>query len=724
MNRNATSPHSRSNGRDRSQPAVDVFGWLVFSQRVMQQRLPKDVYRRLLRVVQQSDPLALDAGIADTVASAMKDWAIENGATHYTHWFQPLTGLTAEKHDSFIIPDGRGGAITEFSGEKLIRGEPDASSFPSGGLRATFEARGYTIWDATSPPFLYPGPTGYTLCIPTAFVSWSGEALDKKTPLLRSMDAVSRQALRILRFFEADAGVSCVLPTIGAEQEYFLVDQELYRSRPDLMICERTLFGAQPPKDQQLEDHYFGSIPQRALAFMEDVDRELFELGVPVATRHNEVSPCQFEIAPLFENANLATDHQMLMMETLHRVAGRHDLVAILHEKPFAGVNGSGKHANWSLATDTGVNLLDPRDETHINLQFLVFCVAMLRAVDLHAPLVRAAVARAGNDHRLGANEAPPAIISVFLGDMLTDIMEQIEAGKLTETKRGGTIDLGARTLPQIPRDTGDRNRTSPFAFTGNKFEFRSVGASSSIAWPVTVLNTIVADSLDHIATELEKAAGAEATLRRKQTVTKALLRTLIKTHKRIIFNGDGYSGAWLKEAEKRGLPHFRTTVEALPEMVSPEATAAFRNHNVLTASELKSRFTVYLEQYTTTLQIEADTTLQIARTQIVPAALTHQTNLADAVMSTQGAGFSASGAESLLGVHIKRVDRLLAAIDELEEANANIARQHGLKCAQNIRDHVIPAMQRLREAADELEQHIADDLWPLPRYSELLRME
>lgn len=722
MNPSTAAVSGANKPRDRSQPILEIFGKLVFSQQVMQQRLTKEVYRRLLSVMHESEQL--DAGIADTVANAMKDWAMEHGATHYTHWFQPLTGLTAEKHDAFILPDGRGGALTEFSAERLIRGESDASSFPSGGLRATFEARGYTIWDASSPPFLYPGPAGYTLCIPTAFVSWSGEALDKKTPLLRSMDAVSAQAMRILRFFNSDAGVTRVLPTVGAEQEYFLVDRELYQNRPDLMICERTLFGAQPPKGQQLEDHYFGSIPQRALAFMEDVDRELYELGVPVATRHNEVSPGQFEIAPHFENANISTDHQMLMMETLKRLARRHGLAAILHEKPFAGVNGSGKHANWSLATDTGVNLFDPRDETHTNLQFLVFCIAMLRAVDLHAPLIRAAVARAGNDHRLGANEAPPAIISVFLGDMLTDIMEQMEAGKLNSTKQSGTIDLGAKTLPQIPRDTGDRNRTSPFAFTGNKFEFRSVGASSSIAWPVTVLNTIMADSLRHIADELEQAAGPDATPRRKQTITRSLLRTLIKEHKRVIFNGDGYSQAWRKEAEARGLPHLRTTVDALPHMVSKQASAIFREHKVLSAGELQSRFNVYLEQYNTTIRIEADTMLHIARTQILPAALTHQSNLADVVVSTQSAGFDADGPESLLRAHIERVSHLLAAIDELSKAVEENAKLHGLKCAEAIRDIVLPAMTSLRQSADELEQHTADDLWPLPTYFELLTLD
>ncbi len=487
-----------------------VYGTDVFSRRVMRQRLPKEVFKSLIRTIDAGEPL--DAQVADVVAATMKDWAIENGATHFTHWFQPLTGLTAEKHDSLVSPDGSGGVIFNFSGAELVQGEPDASSFPSGGLRATFEARGYTAWDPTSPAFLVRGENNVTLCIPTAFVSWTGEALDTKIPLLRSMEALSKQALRILKLFGTDAGVNRVITTVGPEQEYFLVDRELFFQRPDLMTCERTLFGARPPKGQQLEDHYFGTIPARVLKFMSDAELELYRLGVPVKTRHNEVAPGQYEIAPLFEVSHIASDHQMLLMETLKRVAQRHGLAALMHEKPFAGVNGSGKHNNWSMASDTGVNLLDPQDETHTNLQFVVFLVSVIRAVDLHADLLRACIASAANDHRLGANEAPPAIISIFLGDMLSDILAQVEQGLPKRTLKGGVIDLGARSLPQLPRHSGDRNRTSPFAFTGNKFEFRAVGSSQSIAWPNTVLNTIVAESLDHVATELEKALGDKPT--------------------------------------------------------------------------------------------------------------------------------------------------------------------------------------------------------------------
>src|SRR4051794_22051423 len=507
-----------------------IFGSDVFSRTMMRQRLPKEVYRSLLRTIDRGEPL--DPAVADVVAASMKDWAIENGATHYTHWFQPLTGLTAEKHDSLAAPDGNGGVVFNFSGSELVQGEPDASSFPSGGIRATFEARGYTAWDATSPAFLMRGDNNVTLCIPTAFVSWTGEALDTKIPLLRSVEALSKQALRILKMFGTDQGVSRIVTTVGPEQEYFLVDRELYYKRPDLLTCERTLFGAKPPKGQQLEDHYFGTIPPRVLAFMAEAERELYRLGVPVKTRHNEVAPGQYEIAPLFETSHLASDHQMILMETLKRIAPRFDLKVLLHEKPFSGVNGSGKHNNWSMATDTGVNLLDPQDDTHTNVQFLVFLVSVIRAVDIHADLLRAAIASAANDHRLGANEAPPAIISIFLGDMLSDILLQIESGSPKRTLQGGTLDLGAKTLPQLPRHSGDRNRTSPFAFTGNKFEFRAVGSSASIAWPNTVLNTIVAESLDYVAGELEKAVGRNGGPEKTQKAALPLLKQLLKQHK------------------------------------------------------------------------------------------------------------------------------------------------------------------------------------------------
>src|SRR5512138_1100587 len=499
----------------------------------MRQRLPKEVYRSLLRTIDQGEPL--DPAVADVVAASMKDWAIENGASHYTHWFQPLTGQTAEKHDSLAAPDGSGGVVFNFSGSELVQGEPDASSFPSGGLRATFEARGYTAWDATSPAFLMRGDNNVTLCIPTAFVSWTGEALDTKIPLLRSVEALSAQALRVLRIFGTDKGVRRVYTTVGPEQEYFLVDRELYFKRPDLVTSERTLFGAKPPKGQQLEDHYFGTIPPRVLAFMSESERELYKLGVPVKTRHNEVAPGQYEIAPLFEARHIASDHQMLMMETLKRVAPRYGLQAILHEKPFAGVNGSGKHNNWSMSTDTGTNLLNPGDNPHANAQFLVFCCAVIRAVDKYADLLRLSVASAANDHRLGANEAPPAIISIFLGDQLNDIIEQIEKGGAKSTKQGGLFETGVSVLPKLPKDAGDRNRTSPFAFTGNKFEFRAVGGSQNIAGPNTVLNTIVAESLDYVATQLEQATKSGKDLNK---AIQELLPNIIKESKKVIFNG------------------------------------------------------------------------------------------------------------------------------------------------------------------------------------------
>ncbi len=581
----------------------EIFGRDTFSRTVMRQRLPKEVYRSLLRTIDQGDPL--DPAVADVVAASMKDWAIENGASHYTHWFQPLTGQTAEKHDSLAAPDGNGGVVFNFSGSELVQGEPDASSFPSGGLRATFEARGYTAWDATSPAFLMRGDNNVTLCIPTAFVSWTGEALDTKIPLLRSVEALSQQAMRVLKIFGTDEGVRRVYTTVGPEQEYFLVDRELYFKRPDLVTCERTLFGAKPPKGQQLEDHYFGTIPPRVLAFMSEAEAELYRLGVPVKTRHNEVAPGQYEIAPLFEPSHIASDHQMLIMETLKRVAPRYGLQALLHEKPFAGVNGSGKHNNWSMSTDTGVNLLDPRDDTHTNMQFLVFLVATIRAVDTHADLLRASIASAANDHRLGANEAPPAIISIFLGKMLTDILEQVEKGLPKRTIRGGTLDLGARTLPMLPRHSGDRNRTSPFAFTGNKFEFRAVGSTASIAWPNTVLNTIVAESLDYVAGQLEKAVGANPTPARLQQGVLTVLKRLIKEHKRVIFDGDNYSEEWHTEAERRGLPNLKDSVEAFQVLKARKNSDLFKKYGVLNKSEYDSRIHIAIEKYVKQLGIE-----------------------------------------------------------------------------------------------------------------------
>ncbi len=695
-----------------------LFNRDVFTRAVMRQRLPKDVFKRLIRTIDLGE--ALDHSVADVVAAAMKDWAIENGATHYTHWFQPLTGSTAEKHDSLIAPDGMGGVIFNFSGSELIQSEPDASSFPSGGLRATFEARGYTAWDVTSPAFLIRGSNNVTLVIPTAFVSWTGEALDTKIPLLRSMEALSHQAMRILKIFGTDKGVTRVFTTVGPEQEYFLVDRELYFKRSDLVIAERSLFGAKPPKGQQLEDHYFGTIPARVLAFMAESERELYALGVPVKTRHNEVAPGQYEIAPLFEMSQLASDHQMLTMETLKRVAIRHGLVALLHEKPFAGVNGSGKHNNWSMSTDAGHNLLDPQDETHTNMQFLVFLCAVIRAVDVHADLLRASIAAAGNDHRLGANEAPPAIISIFLGDMLQDILDQVEKGQLKRTLKGGTIDLGARTLPMLPRHSGDRNRTSPFAFTGNKFEFRAVGSSQSIAWPNTVLNTIAAESLDYVATELERAVGKNPSPAKVQASAMALLKKLVKQHKRVIFNGDGYSNEWHEEADTRGLPHLRDTVDALGALKARKNVDLFKKYGVLNKSEFDSRTAISYEKYIKQLTIEAETMITIGRTQILPAALQNQSRIAGAVATTEAAGVKCNDTLAALGEFVNLVSRFREALGTLEKVVAHHD-EDPVKHASWIRDKVKPAMSDLRTYADAIETQVAADLWPLPTYRELL---
>ena len=704
---------------DPANSRVDgIFGVDVFSRRVMRQRLPKEVFKSLVRTIDQGEPL--DPRMADVVAAAMKDWAIERGATHYTHWFQPLTGLTAEKHDSLIAPDGQGGVVFNFSGSELVQGEPDASSFPSGGLRATFEARGYTAWDPTSPTFLMRGDNSVTLCIPTAFVSWTGEALDTKIPLLRSMEALSNQAMRILRVFGTDAGVNRVITTVGPEQEYFLVDRELYFERPDLVTSERTLFGARPPKGQQLEDHYFGTIPQRVLAFMSAAETELYRLGVPVKTRHNEVAPGQYEIAPLFENSHIASDHQMVMMETLKRVAPRFGLACLLHEKPFAGVNGSGKHNNWSMSTDTGVNLLDPQDETHTNMQFLVFLCAVIRAVDVHADLLRATIASAGNDHRLGANEAPPAIISIFLGSMLSDILEQVAKGLPKRTLQGGTIDLGARSLPQLPRHSGDRNRTSPFAFTGNKFEFRAVGSSASIAWPNTVLNTIVAESLDHFAGQLEKAVGTRPTAAKLQKAVMTVLQKTIKDHKRVIFDGDGYSAEWPKEAKRRGLPIMQTSVDAFPILSSKKTVDLFKKYGVLTKPEVESRAHIAIEKYVKQLQIEAETMVSMARGMFLPAALQHQTLLAETVAATDAAGVEVEDTRKALQDFVGMVTRLRKAIAGVEKS---LTHHDGdvMKHARQINDEVRPAMDELRSVVDALELNVQADLWPLPTYREML---
>jgi glutamine synthetase len=693
--------------------AAGKFGSLVFNDEVQQARLPKPVYHALRRTVTQGEPL--DLSIADEIAKAMKDWAVEHGATHYTHWFQPLTGITAEKHDSFLSPTGDGRAVIEFSGKELIKGEPDASSFPSGGMRSTFEARGYTAWDPTSPPWLLYSGNAVTLVIPTAFVSWTGETLDKKTPLLRSMNALSKQAVRVLKMFGSTA--TRVTTTCGPEQEYFLIDQFFYLSRPDLINAGRTLFGAKPPKGQELEDQYFGAIADRAMAFMSDVETELYKIGVPVKTRHNEVAPSQYEIAPVFENANLATDHQMMTMETMRRTAPKYGLACLLHEKPFAGVNGSGKHLNWSMSDDEGNNLLTPGKNTHDNLQFLVFCTAVLRAVNKWQGLLRASIASAGNDHRLGANEAPPAILSVFLGDMLTDIFEQIEKGGAKSTKAGGELDTGVSILPKLPRDAGDRNRTSPFAFTGNKFEFRAVGSNASIAYPNIALNIAVTESLDYMATELEKLMKGGKTI---EKAVAELLPKVIKENKRIIFNGNGYSKEWEKEAAKRGLLNQKNTVDALPQIVAKEVIAIFEKYKVLNERELHARYEILLEQFNKTVNIEGQLMVLIANRYILPAAFEYQRQVAASVAAVKQAGGKSVEGKKMLDRLTKTVDSVKRLADKLEhilEHEGGSAEKH----AKYFRDAVRPAMESLRESADTLELMMPHEMWPLATYREML---
>ena len=693
--------------------ATDVFGSLTFNDEVQKARLPKPVYQALRRTITVGEPL--DPSIADVVASALRDWAMEHGATHYTHWFQPLTGITAEKHDSFLSPGPAGKAVAEFSGKELIKGEPDASSFPSGGMRSTFEARGYTAWDPTSPPWLLKNPNGTTLVIPTAFVSWTGDALDKKTPLLRSQEALSVQALRILRLFGSIA--RRVTTTCGPEQEYFLIDRHFYFNRPDLINAGRTLFGARPPKGQEMEDQYFGHIPERVLAFMMEVETDLYKCGVPVKTRHNEVAPSQYEIAPVFENANVATDHQMMVMETLKRIAPKYGLTCLLHEKPFAGVNGSGKHLNWSMSDEFGNNLLNPGDTPHDNLQFLVFCAAVLRAVDRWQGLLRASIASAGNDHRLGANEAPPAIISVFLGSVLTDLFDQIEAKKVADAKKGGELDTGVSFLPKLPRDAGDRNRTSPFAFTGNKFEFRAVSSGQSIAMPNICLNVAVADAMDSIATELEAAVAKG---KKAEVAAWELLPSIVKEHKRIIFNGNNYSEEWQTEAAQRGLLNLRNTVDALPELVKPAVLKVFEKHKVLNERELKARCEINYEAYNKTINIEAQLMVLIANRYIMPAALDYQRQVAEGIAAVKAAGSNGSQPRKLL-------DRLSTLIDDLKGKADSLAHKlehtdgNAEEHAKHMRDAVVPLMGELRDAGDALEVLVPHGAWPLPTYREML---
>ncbi|WP_354701188.1 Glutamine synthetase [Paraconexibacter sp. AEG42_29] len=692
---------------DLTAPGGIEFGENVFSLAVQRARLPKHTFKALQASLAAGS--ALEATLADTVAQAMREWAMEKGATHYTHWFQPLTNLTAEKHDGFFEPVGDGTALADFSGKELIQGEPDASSFPSGGLRATFEARGYTAWDPTSPAFIIENPNGALLCIPTAFVSWTGEALDHKIPLLRSMDALSNAAVKALNLL-GDHSAARVFTTIGPEQEYFLIDEQYYFERPDLYTTGRTLFGANPPKGQELDEHYFGSIPERVLAYMMEVEAELTKLGIPIKTRHNEVAPAQYELAPMFESSNISSDHQQLTMQVLQSTARNYGLVCLLHEKPFAGLNGSGKHNNWSMGTDTGVNLLKPGETPETNAQFLFFCAAVIKAVNKHQALLRASVANAGQDHRLGANEAPPAIISIFLGKELENAFEMVATGKGTALKKG-LLSLGTEVLPVLPKDGGDRNRTSPFAFTGNRFEFRAVGSSMSLGFVNTVLNTIAAEALDELSTQLAKELKTA-----KGDVFKAvsaIVKSVWEDDNAIIFDGDGYSDAWHKEAEKRGLLNLPTTPDALPAIISKSTIDAFKKYKVLSKRELESRYEVFVEQYSSKLNIEAETTYTMARTLILPAALQHVALLNDA---GEGAGITRLKTE-LAAI----VDTLVEDIFALEKANDHNGPHGGVKHASYMRDVVIPAMNSVRASADKLERIVADDFWPIPKYSEML---
>ncbi|MCG3175820.1 MAG: Glutamine synthetase [Candidatus Omnitrophica bacterium] len=709
---NGDSAHKNKPSKDAGNP-TKVFGSNVFNDRTMKERLPKDTYRALRETIESGKPLTLE--VANVVANAMKDWAIEKGATHYTHWFQPLTGRTAEKHDSFISPTSDGGVVMEFSGKQLIQGEPDASSFPSGGLRATFEARGYTAWDCTSPAFLKEdGQGNVTLCIPTAFCSYTGEALDKKTPLLRSMEAVSRQAVRVLRAL-GNTTARRVTATVGPEQEYFLIDKKYYDQRLDLITSGRTLFGAPAPKGQELEDQYFGAIKDRIAAFMRDLDFELWKMGVSAKTKHNEVAPAQFELAPIFSTTNIAADHNQLVMETMQKVALRHDLVCLLYEKPFAGVNGSGKHNNWSLATDDGQNLLEPGKTPHDNEQFLVFLSALIIAVDRHAGKLRAGAANPGNDLRLGANEAPPAIISIFMGEELTDILETLAKGKKASGKGQHYLHIGVDSLPALPKDNTDRNRTSPFAFTGNKFEFRMVPSSASISGANTILNTIVAESLDEIATRLEKAKDVN-----KEAA--AIVREAVNKHGRIIFNGNNYSDEWVKEAKKRGIPNIRSTVDALAEMASHEAVKLFEKYKVLSEKELHSRYDIYLEQYAKHINIEAQAAIQMVKTQYLPSVIRYTGDLAGAIANLKSVSAPVSVQKELLTQISVLLDSAKNKLGDLEEALRKAQAVSDVRAkAVAYRDKVFTAQAALRADIDQLETIVPGSYWPVPTYAEML---
>jgi glutamine synthetase len=705
-----------TNGHINSAPkdVEEIFGSLTFNMDEMKKRLPKEAYNAIVATVEQGK--AIDASIADIVALAMKEWAVEHGATHFTHWFQPLTGSTAEKHDSFITPNAGGGAIARFSGKELIQGEPDASSFPSGGIRATFEARGYTAWDPSSPAFIMKNPKGATLCIPTAFASWTGEALDHKIPLLRSMEAVSTAALRALKLFGVNA--SKVYSTVGAEQEYFLILEEFAYSRPDLLLTGRTLFGAKPPRGQELEDHYFGSIPDRVLAYMTDVEEELYKLGVPVKTRHNEVAPAQYEIAPIFENTNVAADHQQLTMQVLRSTARKYGLYCILHEKPFAGVNGSGKHTNWSLSTNTGMNLLEPGDTPHDNMSFLFFCAAVIKAVDKHQDLLRLSIATAANDHRLGANEAPPAIVSIFLGSQLEEIFMQLEKGKAKKSADAGLLGLGSPVLPHLPKHSGDRNRTSPFAFTGNKFEFRAVGSSQSISFPLVVLNTVTAEAIDELAEQIEKLMKTKKSI---EDVLQDVLKDVISKHKRIIFGGDGYSDDWKAEAKKRGLYIKNTSLEALEAFHTKKNQTLFAKYKVLNEREWFAREEILFDQYFKTINIEGETTASLAQRVILPSAIRYVKDLASTVNDAKVAGVKASGVAATLKEVSGLVDSFKSATERLVKVNAELGGDSLHSKAKHMRDKVIPAMTDVRKYADELEKVMPEDYWSLPTYQEML---
>ena len=695
---------------------AEIFGKNVFNETVMRERLPKSVFKKLKKTIE--DGTELDPSIADVVAHAMKDWAIERGATHYTHWFQPLTGVTAEKHDSFIsAPDSEGKVIMEFSGKELVKGEPDASSFPSGGLRATFEARGYTAWDCTSPAFIREDALGVTLCIPTAFCSYTGEALDQKTPLLRSMQAIDEQALRILRLF-GNTTAKRVVPSVGPEQEYFLVDRAKYLQRKDLIYTGRTLFGAMPPKGQEMDDHYFGAIPERIGSFMKELNEELWKLGVTAKTQHNEVAPAQHELAPIYDQANLAVDNNQIVMETMKKVAERHHMTCLLHEKPFAGVNGSGKHNNWSLTSDDGINLLNPGDTPHENIQFLLVLACIMKAVDIHADLLREAASDVGNDHRLGANEAPPAIISIFVGDQLEDVIDQLcNTGEATHSKKGGKLMTGVATLPDLDKDATDRNRTSPFAFTGNKFEFRMVGSSDSVAPANVVLNTIVAESFKEAADELEKADDFDMAVH-------DMIKKLLADHRRIIFNGNGYSDAWVEEAGRRGLPNITSMVDAIPALTTAKAVKLYEEFGVFTKAELESRAEVEYEAYAKAINIEAKTMIDMAGKQIIPAVIKYTNGLADCLGKVKAACPEAdTSVQSELLIEtsalLSDMKVALAALEDITEES--LAIPDACLCAHAYHEKVVPAMAALRKPADELEMLVDKELWPFPSYGDLI---